>query len=154
MNSGGSLDSRPAAPTTALRAPYRAAGPGTGPRANPSSHLHPAPHLPPSQGAWLRTPTLHEPPDPHGPGPHPQPHPRPQPRPQPHPHPDPTSLRKKVTKLNAAKAAKAAQEKADDAKGLPKWNLFRALPKQTKQETRSIDGSFRFPKPWGKGTWD
>merc|ERR1711957_362547 len=48
----------------------------------------------------------------------------------------------------------AALKKKDDAAGLPKWNLFRVLPKQTKDNTRPIDGSLRFPKPWGKGTWD
>merc|ERR1712127_683908 len=56
---------------------------------------------------------------------------------------------KKISALNARKKA-AAQEKLDDAKGLPKWNLFRVLPKQTAGNTRGIDGSLRFPKPWGK----
>ena len=41
------------------------------------------------------------------------------------------SLTKKISALNAKKKAAAAQEKLDDAKGLPKWNLFRVLPKQT-----------------------
>ena len=61
-----------------------------------------------------------------------------------------SSLTKKISALNAKKKAAAAQEKLDDAKGLPKWNLFRVLPKQTGGNTRGIDGSFRFPKPWGK----
>ena len=111
-----------------------------------TSHRPKAPCSAPRPSTSHLTPT--------DPDPTPNPTPAPNPAPNPTPTPTPTSLRKKVTKLNAAKAAKAAQEKADDAKGLPKWNLFRALPKQTKQETRSIDGSFRFPKPWGKGTWD
>ena len=63
-------------------------------------------------------------------------------------------LRKKIAALKKQKLAAAAQEKKDDAAGLPKWNLFRVLPKQTKDNTRPIDGSLRFPKPWGKGTWD
>jgi hypothetical protein len=100
---------------------------------------HPAPP-PPSRDAWLRTPTLLE----HPPTPTP---------PRPHP-PTPTSLRKKIAAQKKTAAAKAAQDKADDAKGLPKWNLFRVLPKQTAQNTRPIDGSLRFPKPWGKGFFD
>lgn len=61
---------------------------------------------------------------------------------------------KKIAAQKKTAAAKAAQDKADDAKGLPKWNLFRVLPKQTAQNTRPIDGSLRFPKPWGKGFFD
>ena len=57
---------------------------------------------------------------------------------------------KRVAALKKAKDAATAQEKADDAKGLPKWNLFRALPKQDKASTRTTDGSFVFKKPWGK----
>ena len=83
------------------------------------------------------------------PRPHPDPTPT-APRPRPAPTPAPSSLRKKISALNARKKAAAAQEKLDDAKGLPKWNLFRVLPKQTAGNTRGIDGSLRFPKPWGK----
>ena len=83
--------------------------------------------------------------------PYPPPDPTPTaPRPRPAPTPAPSSLRKKISALNARKKAAAAQEKLDDAKGLPKWNLFRVLPKQTAGNTRGIDGSLRFPKPWGK----
>ena len=51
--------------------------------------------------------------------------------------------------MNAQKAAEAKLEKELDAKGLPKVNLFRFLPQQEKKATRSTDGSFVFPKPWG-----
>ena len=82
---------------------------------------------------------------------HPEPTPTPtSPEPTPSPPPPPTSLRSKIAALKKAKLAKEKQEKLDDAKGLPKWNIFRALPKQTQKGTRSIDGSYRFPKPWGK----
>ena len=130
--------------------------PDTGPRASPSSHLHYVPHLPPpppppSRGAWLRCPH----PDPPLAATPTRAHPEPTfnptyPEPSPPPTPTPTSLRSKIAALKKAKLAKEKQEKLDDAKGLPKWNIFRALPKQTQKGTRSIDGSYRFPKPWGK----
>jgi len=37
---------------------------------------------------------------------------------------------------------------------LPKVNLFRFLPQQDRSKTRTNDGSFVFPKPWGKGFFD
>ena len=58
--------------------------------------------------------------------------------------------KKKIEAVKKAKAQALAQEKADDAKGLPKWNLFRVLPKQEKKQTRTTDGSYVFNKPWGK----
>ena len=59
------------------------------------------------------------------------------------------SRRKRKAALAAEKAAAAKLEKELDSKGLPKVNLFRFLPQQEKKATRSTDGSFVFPKPWG-----
>ena len=64
------------------------------------------------------------------------------------------SRRKRKAALNAKKAAEAKLAKDLDSKGMPKVNLFRFLPQQEKKATRTTDGSFVFPKPWGKGYFD
>ena len=56
--------------------------------------------------------------------------------------------------MKSQKDAAAKLEKELDNKGMPKVNLFRFLPQQEKKATRTTDGSFVFPKPWGKGYFD